>query len=110
MTNIKLPLRFETKLSENQFLDGVIKLTLSQFGDIYKDNKLYPLLCQLRGKKIQPLRNQMHRIGPQDQQLRIRRPQMKPRLRHHRQRPIPVIGIIVPFNICIIEGEIIHSA
>ena len=41
MTNIKLPLRFETKLSENQFLDGVIKLTLSQFGDIYKDNKLY---------------------------------------------------------------------
>ena len=75
-----------------------------------RDHRLDPLLCQLRGKKIQPLRNQMHRIGPQDQQLRIRRPQMKPRLRHHRQRPIPVIGIIVPFNICIIEGEIIHSA
>jgi len=41
MTNIALPSRFENKLSTDQFMEGVIKVTLSQFGDIYKANKLY---------------------------------------------------------------------
>ncbi len=41
MINIKLPSKFESKLSEDQFLEGVVKMTFSKFGDIYKDNKLY---------------------------------------------------------------------
>jgi len=41
MKNIRLPIRFEKKLSEDQFLEGVIKMTISRFSDIYKDNKLY---------------------------------------------------------------------
>ncbi|WP_295799873.1 ATP-binding protein [Mucilaginibacter sp.] len=41
MANIKIPARFEKKLNENQYLEGIVKSTLSAFGDILRDNKLY---------------------------------------------------------------------
>lgn len=41
MRNIKLPKRFESLLNENQKLDGIVKQTLFDFGEILKENKLY---------------------------------------------------------------------
>jgi len=41
MTNFSLPPRFESKLSTDELLQGIVKITLSSFGEIYKDNKLF---------------------------------------------------------------------
>lgn len=41
MANIILPERFKNILEKNQYLDGVIKTTLSTFGEILEENKLY---------------------------------------------------------------------
>lgn len=41
MANIKLPERFKIALEKNQGLDGIIKTTLSNFGEILQENKLY---------------------------------------------------------------------
>jgi hypothetical protein len=41
MANIKLPKKFKTSLKKNQKLDGIVKKTLSDFGEILKENKLY---------------------------------------------------------------------
>jgi molecular chaperone HtpG len=41
MANIHLPKRFNEKLALNQNLDGIVKLTLSSFGDILEENELY---------------------------------------------------------------------
>ena len=38
MANIILPERFKNKLELNQELDGIVKLTLSAFGDILEEN------------------------------------------------------------------------
>ncbi|MBX7045664.1 MAG: ATP-binding protein [Ignavibacteria bacterium] len=41
MANIILPERFEEKLKLNQTLEGIVKTTLGDFGDILQENKLY---------------------------------------------------------------------
>jgi molecular chaperone HtpG len=41
MINIILPTRFEHLLKINQWLDGIVKKTLADFGEILADNKLY---------------------------------------------------------------------
>lgn len=41
MANIKLPERFQSKLVANQALDGVVKTTISTFGEILEDNDLF---------------------------------------------------------------------
>lgn len=41
MSNINLPERFEQKLKANQQLNGIVNSTLSKFGEILGDNKLY---------------------------------------------------------------------
>ncbi len=40
MANIILPARFKDMLETNQELDGIVKITLSAFGDILEENKL----------------------------------------------------------------------
>lgn len=41
MPNINLPRRFQDKLAQDQHLSGIVNTTLSQFGEILSDNKLY---------------------------------------------------------------------
>lgn len=41
MSNIKLPDSFKKKIENNQNLDGIVKTTLSNFGEILEENKLY---------------------------------------------------------------------
>lgn len=41
MPNINLPKRFQDKLSEDQYLNGIVNTTLFTFGEILSDNKLY---------------------------------------------------------------------
>lgn len=41
MANITLPASFKEKLESNQYINGIVNSTLSTFGDILQDNKLY---------------------------------------------------------------------
>jgi hypothetical protein len=41
MANIKIPDRFNNKIGQNQEIDGIIKTTLSSFGNILEESKLY---------------------------------------------------------------------
>lgn len=41
MANIILPTQFKDKLEQDQELNGIVNLTLSRFGDILDENKLY---------------------------------------------------------------------
>lgn len=41
MSNIKLPDRFKKKIELNQNLEGIVKTTLSNFGEILEENKLF---------------------------------------------------------------------
>jgi len=41
MAQIKIPCKFASILQKNQFLDGIVKITSSHFGEILEQNKLY---------------------------------------------------------------------
>ena len=41
MSNIKLPIRFKEKIELDQSMDAIVKTSLSDFGEILDENKLF---------------------------------------------------------------------